>query len=242
MRNYAAVVSKRCADKFGHSLAKHFDTVFSLPDDPLIDAPVADHPDMIMAIVEDELIVHSSYYKANKSIIDGIAEYGKLTVITTDQHRSAKYPADVGLNALIGGGYVFGRKDSLAPELIESAKRHGMSTLNVNQGYAACTSTFIDGAVYTNDPSIRAVAMSVGIPTFSSESIEIHLEGYDKGFIGGCSGAIGRTLFITGSLAQTKGSQELREILKNNCIEVVELGDFPLEDFGGIKVISPDNP
>lgn len=66
----------------------------------------------------------------------------------------------------------------------------------------------------------------------------VKIEKYSYGFIGGCSGLIGKNkLFFNGDLSLHKNYNEIRDFLKENNISYFDIKNKPLTDVGSILPI-----
>lgn len=112
----------------------------------------------------------------------------------------------------------------------------GITLVPVNQGYAKCSVCAVDErSIITQDPSIAQAAKRHGLNVLKIQAGRILLPGYDTGFIGGCSGLLGRKLLaFTGSLGAHPDGEWIKEFLHSRGVEPLELTDGPLYDVGSI--------
>lgn len=205
-----------------------------LPPDELIDSPIATHADTILFIHKSKLYCHKSYAEKNKLLINRICQSGDFELIVSDEERSGIYPFDCGYNALYVPGtddYVIGNKKALAEPL------QAVCSINTRQGYAACAAIAARGAVATADPSIKKAAEAAGIDVFELTGGDIILHGYDTGFIGGCTGVMKRTVFVTGDPELCTTGKEIREFCRIHSLDLISLCPGILTDVGGIKFV-----
>ena len=202
-----------------------------LPPDDTISAPVSTHADMIFAYFDDTLFFHSSYYEKHHHIVDSIiAQSGKRLCITSDK-RSKVYPEDVSLNALNIGDKLICKADSI------SCAMRNYSIINTRQGYAGCTALYAAGTVITADPSTLSACDANGIKSHKISGKDILLPGYDTGFIGGCCGVYGDTVYIYGEPTLSQSGRELTEFCEANGLSIVSVCNGPVTDIGGIRFI-----
>ena len=231
-----AIVGRRCADLFHDALLSHFDMVFVLPPDPSVAPEVADHPDMILSFVGDAIIIPRCYYYANRALITSIADAAGKRIAVSDAARSADYPHDIGMNALVTDRHLFGRLSAVSPDVLSLSSKSGLSTVDVKQGYAACSALACGGVIVTGDPSISSAAAENGYTVIRVDTSGIRLDGYGHGFIGGSGGIIGNTAYFLGDSSATVGTESLTDELEAYGISSVALSGSPLADFGGIKL------
>lgn len=217
-------------------ISEHFCEVTVLPPCESLPLPVASHPDMLMTVIGGELICHADYYARYGDIIRRISDYGGLKIVLSRCKWGGRYPTDCAFNALVTDKAIFCRRESCACEIPDAAQRCGIDTVNVNQGYAGCSSLFVRDCIITADPSIAAAAEGI-YEVLSLSPGGIRLDGYDYGFIGGAGGTIESSAYFFGSLSSHPDGDALRDALSGRGISVTELGDELLTDYGGIKII-----
>ena len=201
-----------------------------LPPFDRLAAPVAAHPDMLIFKSGERLILHSDYYSRNRRLFEDL----EGRIILSDEHISAQYPHDVLFNALLMGDTLFARCESISRIILE---RHRTS-VNVKQGYAACSCAKVSGnALITADRGIAAAANEKGLSVLLIRPGHIALEGYSYGFIGGACFSWNDCVYFFGDMDSHPDSQIIREFIAQNGKRTVILGgNHPLSDFGGAAV------
>ena len=232
-----AAVSCAVPDRAATLLQKYCADVVFLPPDPLLASPVASHADMLLFSIGDALLTHRRYYDIARPFIDRILSCTGLRLVLTDCPRSAEYPLDIALNALLCGKYLFGRLDALAPELLTLAAVHEITPVSVKQGYAGCSGLVIGDTLLTADPSLQKGAAAHGIPFLSVPDRGILLPGYDHGFFGGCGGVWEQYIFLCGTPNPILYAPVYAHAARLD-MEILPLGDGPLYDCGGIRFFS----
>ncbi len=227
-----AIISENCPKAAKDQLAAYF-TVAILPPDPLLAPPVSSHPDMLITIIGKTLFCHNEYYKAASDKIDAILSLCDLNLVCVNSPRGAVYPLDVGLNALIlqDRQKLIARRDTLAPELLPYL------AADTKQGYAGCSSLYINGTIITADPSMIRAAEKCDIPTHMLPQGGILLPGYNTGLIGGCGGVWNSTVYLFGNPDSCAQGRIFKEYCQHANITIVSLCDEPLSDFGGIQFV-----
>ncbi len=237
MKNKICLVSCEMPEEMHDSLSREY-CVISLPADPLLDPPVASHPDMIVSVVGKSLILPRSYFDANRELINQISAESGYSVILSDAPRSKRYPADVGMNVAVGDKFIICRPESTAPEILQTAQKMELDLISVKQGYAGCSCIVTDAAVLTSDAGIHKTLIERGIESFYVDKGGISLPGYDVGFIGGCGGYHDGTLYFFGRLDSVECGRDVRRFAKMHGYEVRELSGDRLTDYGGMKILS----
>lgn len=236
MKNKICLVSCEMPKEMQDYLSREY-CVISLPADPLLDSPVASHPDMILSVIGRNLILPRSYVDANRELINQILAESGYSVILSDAPRSKRYPADVGMNVAVGKDYIICRADSTATEVFEVAKAAGKDIISVKQGYAGCSCIVTDAAVLTSDAGIHKTLIERGLESFYVDKSGISLPGYDVGFIGGCGGYHDGTLYFFGSLNSIACGNSVKEFAKSHGYKIRELSGDKLTDYGGMKIL-----
>ena len=227
-----AIISENCPKAAKNQLSAFF-TVITLPPDPLLAPPVSSHPDMLITIINKTLFCHNKYYEIASDKIDSILSLCSLNLICTNSPRGAVYPLDVGLNTLVlqDQQKLITRRDTLAPELLPYL------AADTKQGYAGCSSLYINGTLATSDPSMIRAAERCDIPVHRLPQGGILLPGYNTGFIGGCGGVWNNSVYLFGNPDSCAQGYVLKEYCQHVNITVVSLCDAPLSDFGGIQFV-----
>ena len=202
-----------------------------LAPDKLIAKQVQHHADMILAIFDNKIFCHKSYFEDNKEIIKNIADFGKLEIVLSDCKRNDIYPFDIAFNALTIGDRLICKKDYICPELEQ------YDIINTKQGYAGCTALYAADTVITADEATIKACRENNIPYFEISGEDILLHGYDTGFIGGACGVCGDTIYIYGDPSTSQSGRELAEFCKDKGLNLSSVYDGPVTDIGGIKFI-----
>ena len=210
--------------------------VFSLSPDCTLAAPVRSHPDMILAIIGEKAFIPRMYADENPLLCSFLTETG-LKPIQCDGERNAVYPHDVGLNCAVGDGFIICRVRSTDGAVLDAARSLGYEIIDVNQGYAGCSSIVCGGSVITSDKGIADAVAASGREAVFVPNDGIKLPGYGVGFIGGCGGYSDGVLYFFGNIDALECSGPIRAFAERKGYSVVCLSDGALTDFGGIKFI-----
>lgn len=219
------------------SLNEKFEVITLLPDTSL-PAPVCGHTDLLIFRLGNYLITRKSYYSTAKREIDLICNRAKLELILSNTLASEKYPNDCGLCAAVSGNNIICRNASADSEILRLADIRGCSVINVPQGYSKCSCAILaDGAIITSDSGIASVTDQNAIETLLIRTGHIDLPGYSYGFIGGCTGLCGNTLYFCGDLTSHPDADAIRAFAKKHGTECVSLGSGRLYDVGSLIFI-----
>ena len=198
--------------------------------------PLSCHPDMFcFNLGKSDWIFFDEVYKTNKNIIDSL----DINVIVTKNPVSCEYPRDVGLNAAIVGNNLICNVKYTDIKIIDHAYFTGKNIIDVKQGYANCSvCTVGENAVITSDASIYSRAVQNKIDVLLIEKGHINLDGYDYGFIGGCSGLINKNrLVFTGNIELHPHYLDIKNFCEGRGVEVISLSNKKLYDYGSLLEI-----
>lgn len=191
-------------------------------------APINSHPDTLLARVGGKLFAYSDYEEGIKMLKAAGIQVEKISSVA-----GGVYPDDAKLNCFEYCGVTFGRKKSLAEEIVSASQ----SICDVKQGYAHCATAVFDSGIITADEGIRRAAQKRGIRTLKISSEGVLLDGYNCGFIGGACGQIGNTVVFFGDVKTHPDGEKIVEFLSETGLDSVCLSDGALYDRGGIFVI-----
>jgi len=176
---------------------------------------VADHPDMFM-VYDDKLFLEGDV---------------KLEGIHCSR-LGEKYPETVKYNVAIVGSYAIGKKSALDKTLFKHLEGK-YDFLDVNQGYAKCSTAIIGKKIITSDLSIYK-ACSGKIDALLIDEGHILLPGLNHGFIGGTCVAFDDTVFFNGDITKHINYDAIKAFIDPLRISYV---DKPLRDIGSFIII-----
>ncbi len=229
-------------ERFAGTLKSFGFAPISLPHDPRLNKTVSTHADTLIFSSGTAAIANADYIAR---LPENIAD--KLTAVSESPYGA--YPTDTAFNALTVGRFMFARLASLAPSLKQYADDMGLTPINVNQGYAKCSTLAIPSAraAITADKGMAAAMESAGISVLRISEGHIALDGCEYGFIGGasfvwepiccCSVAEHtRRVFFFGDIRRHPDGEAIVDFLHRFGCETVSLGG-ELTDFGGAVII-----
>lgn len=142
---------------------------------------------------------------------------------------SARYNAFAGKNCLV---HHVGLTDEAITEQCQ-----GLEQIKIRQGYARCNLAEAGGLYLTSDRGIEKALQQSGRDVLYVDPSPIVLPGQAHGFFGGCTGVMGRQLFLAGSLGHFPEGKKLQKALGEREVEIIELYDGPLWDGGSILIL-----
>lgn len=159
----------------------------------------------------------------------------EITYTRKDLNNS--YPNNVLLNSAVLENCVILNQKTIDPNLIDSYKEKKLNLINVNQGYAKCSTAIINSnSIITSDPSIYKNAKEHNIDALKIVPGHIDLPGYNYGFIGGACSLIDKNkiLFI-GDINTHPDAKAICDFINYRDIEIVNLvPNKRLLDIGGM--------
>ncbi len=230
-----AIVDERIPIAAKRRLAALGFKVVELPPSPDLPPPMASHPDMLIFKDEDRIITNTDYCEKYPYIFSDIREFANRTEMTfADEKFGGEYPFDAIFNALVIGKYAFVKEDTVSRALKEYFKSNGTETVNVNQGYPACTVLAFGNNAVTADEGMAKALASKGIAVTLIENGNISLPPYAYGFIGGASGVIGDKVYFIGNYRTHKNADDIDSAIRSAGFTPISLCEGELFDGGRI--------
>lgn len=144
------------------------------------------------------------------------------------------YPQNIIYNGASTGCYFIHNIKYTDQKLLETVKKYNQKIIDVKQGYAKCSIVVVDQeSIITSDRGIAKACQGI-LDVLLIEPGHIVLEGFDYGFIGGCSGRIGRTVLFNGNLKNHPDFEKIRTFIEERNLELKYFEDYPLTDIGSI--------
>lgn len=213
-------------EKLDHTVISS-DTVDTFP------IPEQKHADMqILPINNDIFLINECTVLAEK--------LPKERLLFCNKKAGNKYPEDILLNFLYLNNTLYGKLSAIDKNLLDYCKENNIRTVNINQGYARCSTLVLNKkAVITSDLSIEKALKKDGVEVLLISSGSIVLDGYDYGFIGGASGKIDEnTVVFLGNVTNHPDYRRIENFCENHNISIkIICKDMPLTDIGGIVKI-----
>ncbi len=191
------------------------------------------HADMQLLKIKNRIFVPANAV----SLIDRISVYSDDICIC--KALETLYPHNVALNAALVGNNLFCKVDALAAEVRDFCINNDIRLVNVNQGYAKCSTLIVnDNAIITADPTIHKAATDVNIDALLINQGHIVLDDKNYGFIGGASGVIGDNVLFFGDLDTHPDAESIKLFLKKYNMRHISLYSGKLKDIGGFVLLN----
>ena len=162
---------------------------------------------------------------------------------------SSVYPGDVPYNAVITEKYIICNKNTVNTDLIGAATSlyPEIEMICVKQGYTKCNIIVVDeNSFITEDVGIFKAIEQYRIQKKRSRKNfklpecllvregHVRLSGYNRGFIGGCSGRIGDTIWFNGDIYMHPDHESIISFIEKRGIAIKSIKNKPLIDIGSI--------
>lgn len=203
---------------------------------PELDAPISKHADCCLLQLNNNVFIEQNNYINIVNYLTSTAGEEKSNFHIIPESVFSPYPNDVPLNAKVIGDKIICKAKYLSEAVTKYALEFGFDIINVNQGYAACSSiTVSENALITDDESIYVSSKSNGIDCILISKGFVNLNGYEYGFIGGTCGMIDKNLLaFTGRINNHTDAELIINFLSKHNVRYTELSSGPLVDIGGI--------
>lgn len=198
---------------------------------PNFQRPVAYHADMNCAAACGKIYVAVGQQKLASKITD----LGHN--VQTVESVSPDYPNDVKLNFAICGKSAICNPKTVDKQILQDFSNGGYKIYAVNQGYAGCSSLFVnENAVITADDGI-AKQLCGKLDILKITPNGIRLCGYEYGFIGGAAKLIDDdTMLFFGDITQHADYIRIRDFLGKYGVRIKHTAG-ELCDIGGMIVL-----
>jgi len=202
-----------------------------------LQAPVANHPDMVLSPLPDGSVVADpsvwEYYS------NELVEHG-IQVIKGSSQVEKKYPKDVPYNVAYLKNALIHRLDATDGIILDFAEKFKLKKFNIRQGYSKCSLAIVgENSGITSDEGIFKMLTGVGYDILLIKPGHIKLPGMEYGFIGGATGLVSPDkMVVTGSLELHPNKGRIEDFLAQKGISLVYLSEEPAMDVGTIIGLS----
>ena len=196
--------------------------------------PLSYHVDMQMVSIGEGTFVYAPGVSENA--LEKLKNLG-FELIRGSVTLKDRYPFDVAYNCAIVGKNAFLNPKYTDPIVLELLVKNNISLNPIKQGYAKCSTAVVsEEAIITADLHIHRKAVEAGLDALLIRPQKsIILEGYDYGFIGGCSGLISdKEIAFFGDISTLKEGDAICEFCKKHGKKVTSLAKGKLIDLGGL--------
>jgi len=234
-----AIVSEQTSIAHRNALESEGFAVLPCPPSRDLPAPIAHHPDMVMARLGETFFCHEGYFSENGAFFSALSALcPHIRVVGLSDAPGARYPSDCAYNLLKMGERAFFNPKGLSPTLTRILSKNGLYACHTRQGYAACTVCALgERHAITADRGMAAALTREGISVLTIREGHIALVPYAHGFIGGASGCFQSTVYFFGDLASHLDAEAMHCFAGEAGFSLKSLSSEPLCDLGGILFI-----
>ena len=190
------------------------------------------HPDIIACHIGNTTIIEPIIYDKIKDILYG------YDIIKGKTKLSSNYPNNIAYNVVITNNSLIGKLDNIDENILKIAKQKNLELINVNQGYARCSTVTINEIIITSDISIYNILKQKDEKVYYIPIRDIFLSERYYGFIGGASAVIDNKLIFFGNIEKSICFKEIKEILDRHKIEYDIAFDDRLCDYGSMITLN----
>ena len=208
-------------------------TVILIPKDTRLDSRIANHPDLILTVIDGTLIIDQN---ADSNIFTQLDTL-EIPYVKGYSRLSADYPMDIAYNAVITGRYLIHHTTYTEPLLLLHSNYSGKNVLlPVKQGYTKCMTVLVDeNSIITSDPAIyQALIDHMEVLFIEPEHVE--LPGFPYGFLGGASASFEDMVVFHGDLSKHPDYPRIKTFVEAAQKELVFFDHFQLTDIGSVLI------
>lgn len=210
-----------------------FDVIGTSPLESVLE-PLKYHADMQIARFGGSAVIEPTLFDVYKDYFVG----SKMRAVCGNTSLNGNYPGDVAYNISAVGEVIFHKTSVTDSAVTDAARDEKMIFADVAQGYSGCSICRIGtNAIITADVPIYHTAAAYGIEALLISPGNIGLDGFDTGFIGGCSFLYNGTVYFFGSLRFHPDRELITDFCRQCNTEICELSEMPLTDYGSAVVI-----
>lgn len=205
-----------------------------LPRSKHLGEAVASHPDTLLFRYKNEIIASADYCNEAAFVFTELRErHPSLKISFSAEKLGRCYPQDAKFNALICGGELFCKTDSISKSVLELAKQEGLRVNHVRQGYPACSVLSLGNFAITSDRGMAHALEARGIDVTLIREGHIALAPHEYGFIGGASCVFDDTVCFFGDYRLHPDGNTIDEAVRRAGFIPRSLSSAPLVDLGG---------
>lgn len=190
------------------------------------------HADMQALNINGKLFING----ACKKLINRLKEQNTEFIIC--DNIGSKYPDNVALNVALVGRKLLCNEKALHPFVKKYCNNIGIQIIDVNQGYAKCSTLVLnDNTIITDDESIYKVSLINNINVLKIKKGDVYLDDSTVGFIGGASAKIGDTVYFFGDINSHRNADEIKGNIYGCGLKIECAPSSKLIDIGGAIIL-----
>ncbi len=220
------------ADKVFIDYMKSGGTVILVPTDDRFEARTSSHPDLVISIVDNTLIIDENASVELYKQLDSLS----VPYVVGNSRLSAIYPRDIAYNAVITKDFLMHNLKFTDPLLTTHSTYTHKKLIQTKQGYTKCSTVVVNNdTVITADQGIyKAVKDFMNALLIQPGNV---LLGEDNnGFLGGASASFEDRIVFHGDLSQHPDFLKIAAFLEAYHKQLVYFKEFPLTDIGSVLI------
>lgn len=207
-------------------------TVILVPKDERFDSRISSHPDLVISIIDNNLIIDEN---ASIPIFKQLDALG-IPYVMGKSRLSAVYPKDTAYNAVITKNFLLHNLNYTNPLLLMHSTYTKKKLIHVKQGYTKCSTVVLnDNSIITSDQGIYKAAKDF-MNVLLIQPGHVLLEGYEFGFLGGASSSLEDTIVFHGDLSKHPDFLRIATFIEAAHKKLHYFKEFPLTDIGSILI------
>lgn len=227
------IIDYRASDEIINYLKKlNIEVIKTIKCDELQE-PVNGHPDMVIHPIDYKtFVVAPNVYDYYRNVLRDTG----IKVIKGGKTLSRNYPEDIAYNVARIGRYAVHNLQHTDQVLKYYLEEADIEFIHVNQGYSKCSTAVLnEHMALTSDVSIHEKLTSYNITCLYINPEVIILNGYNHGFIGGCTGLINEKIFLsTGKILDKNILYTLKEFIRSAGYIYDEASKEQIIDLGSL--------
>ena len=228
----SAVISGGLSAESSREILRYGVEVLSPEPEPSLPASIATHADMVFSYLGGgAAIISDKQYQ----LLDRFQKMNGTVV-----HREtigAEYPGDAVLDLLLLDDRVFCNTRIISEKTKQYFKKNNIRMIHTNQAYVKCSVCVVsERAVITEDNGVfHAIETAGECDVLLIRPGAVLLSGYDRGFIGGCSGKLSESMLaFNGKIENHPDYRNIKSFCRQYGVFPLSLCNRQLYDNGGM--------
>jgi hypothetical protein len=227
------IIDKRTPEPAKERLSS-FGNLLELESNNIVYDAISGHPDIFLCQTDKQLIIAPN---TPQKFVDKLKDC-KINFTFGNFLLGLKYPETARYNAVIMDKYLIHNLKFSDQLIIKCCKNK--THIHVEQAYTRCNLIALGNDNFiTSDKGIERSLKKNHLNVLFVNPIDVELQGFSNGFLGGCCGVFDKNLFVNGCLKYLSEKVSFLGFAKDLGFTIIELYDGPLVDVGGIFFVKP---
>jgi hypothetical protein len=225
------IIDKKIPEEAKNKLAR-YGNLMELKTHGITYDAISGHPDIFFSQVSEQLVVAPNLPEHYFAKLEDL----NIFFITGELEVGLKYPASSRYNVVADQDFIIHNFRNTDYEITRLSA--GKDLVQVDQGYTRCNLIALGNKHFvTSNKGIARTLKRYDSSVLYVSPKGIQLPGFKNGFIGGCAGIHQNKIFFIGKLDHLSDADKLKDFLRKQNYEIIELYDGPLFDGGSIFFI-----